>query len=214
MKAGLTKSSIDAFADALASVNATDAAAPLKALSAMFKGFATRPMEDLLNVLDEVAPGQDQAAESSSADRVAAVIPGLRGLELVLSNVSTHARLHDLTAFRTRLQRHESASIESVVKAVQVLRRGNGGEGRVDSNHYKRLAEELRTALGRDDQFNPLFEQLSELNAAGVAEVTNALMSSGSSKSRKEDLRRIRERHESQRLLLAKQRAMAGRTAA
>lgn len=215
MKAGLTKSAIDAFAAALEAEGAIDAAARLKAISPIFKGFASRRLEDLLALLDRVLPEQVQSDEASSGARVGAVVASLRNLELIVSKTSTQSRLHDLIQFRARLQRHESLIIERLVTVVQVLRRGGGDEGPVDPNgNYKRLAEQLKAALGHDDQFSPLFEQLSALDAEGVASVANALMSSGTSKSRKRDLLRIQQRHESQRALLAKQRAMAGRSAA
>jgi len=213
MKAGMTQSAIDAYADALNSEGVPAAAARLKAISPIFKGLASRPLEDLLDFLDRAVP-EPSDSEASNGARVAAVVSSLRGLELILSKTSTPGRLEDLIAFRTRLDQHESATIRQLVEAVQVLRRGKSGGGPVDPNHYKRLAGQLKMALGHDDQFNPLFEQLSELNATAVAEVANALMSSGTSRSRKRDLDRIRGRHESQRSLLAKRRAMAGRTAA
>jgi hypothetical protein len=214
MKAGLTRSAIDAFAEALNSESAADSAARLKALSAIFSGMATRPMLELLELLDRVAPAQDQVAENPTGAPVATVIPSLLNLEAILSKTSTRGRLEDLVAFRRRLQTHESASIRSVVSAVQVLRRGRGDEGLMTPDETERLAQRLKAALGHDDQFNPLFDQLSKLDAAGVSGVARALMSSGTSKSRKRDLERIRGRHESQRTLVAKQRAMAGRTAA
>ena len=214
MKAGLTKTAIEAFAEALAAENTLAAAARLKTLSRLFKGFASRPLRELLDTLDEVTLEQHQAAENATAARIGAAIVSLRGLELVLSKTSTRGRLDDLVALRKGLERHESAIIEHLVHAVQVLRRGRGGEQPVATNYYEQLAEQLKAALGHDERFNPLFDQLSQLDADGVASVANLLMSSGTSKSRRRDLNRIRERHESQRALLAKQRAMAGRSAA
>ena len=214
MKIALTKSAVDVYADALESEGAVDAACRLKALSGIFLGLVSRPLGDLLDLIDKVKLQPDQIPDNSPGITVAATLPSLRNLEVILKKTSTPSRLDDLNAFRTRLQRHESASIDQLVKAVQFLRRGRGDGGTVITNDCNALADKLKAALGRDDQFNPLFDQLSTLDAASVASVANALMSSGSSKSRKRDLDRIRERHESHRSLLAKQRAMAGRSAA
>ena len=214
MRSAQTKSAVDAYAAALKSEGAADAARRLKALSGIFFGFASRPIGDLLDLLDKVAPQPDQTSENAPGMTIAAALPSLLNLELVHSKTSTSKRHKDLIAFRTRLQRHESASIEQLKNAVQVLRRGERDGGPVDPNFCTVLADKLKAALGHDDQFNPLFEQLSKLDAASVAGVANALMSSGSSRSRKRDLDRIRERHESQRTLLAKQRTMEGRSAA
>ena len=213
MKASLTKSAISAYAEALAAEEAVEAAARLRALSSIFYGLASRPLTELFGLLDRVALQPDHRAENSQ-DSVALAIKSLRSLELVLRNTSTSNRLNDLVAFRNRLEQHESARIDGLVNAVQFLRRGEGDGGTVSSDEYTELAHKLKAALGRDDQFNPLFEHLSELDAEGVARVTKALMSSGSTKSRKRDLQKIRERHEAHRSLLAKQRAMAGRSAA
>lgn len=213
MKAAFTKAAIESFAEALAAENTLAAAVRLRSLSKLFEGFASRPMAELLDALQEVTLEQHQAAENAIAARIGAAIVSLRGLELVLSKTSTRGRLDDLVALRKGLERHESATIEHLVHAVQVLRRGRGDRKPVATDH-ERLAEQLKAALGHDDRFNPLFDQLSQLDADGVASVANLLMSSGTSKSRRRDLNRIRERHESQRALLAKQRAMAGRSAA
>ena len=213
MKASQTKSAIDAYADALSSEGLPDAAARLRALSPIFSGLATRPLVELLALLDKATPDLEATTDAPDAP-VADLIRSLRNLEVILSKTLTPARRNDLIEFRTRLQRHESVSIGALVRAVQVQRRGAGGGGPVEQDHYQQLADRLKAALGHDEQFAPLFRQLSKLNASGVAAVTNLLMSSGSSRSRQRDLSRIRERHESQRSLLAKQRAMAGRTAA
>ena len=212
MKVALTKATIDAYADALASEGAVEASAQLKALSTMFQGLASRPMTELLGLLDKVQLPQDQPTANSQDAPNALVISSLRNLEGILKRASTTNRVNDLIAFRTGLQRHESANVRALAKAVQFLRRGDGGT--VSTDQYTILAEKLKAALGRDDEFNPLYELLEELDAEGVARVARALMSSGTSRSRKRDLQRIQERHESQRSLLAKQRAMAGRSAA
>jgi hypothetical protein len=214
MKAGQTKSAIEAYADALNFERLPDTAARLRALCAVFRGLAARPMTDLLDLLDKAAPEQDQAAEKPPAALVADVIQSLGNLEIILTKTSTPARRNDLIEFRTRLQRHESASINALVGAVQVLRRGTSDGGTVEQTQYEQLADQLKAALGCDERFDPLFKRLTNLNAKGVAAVANLLMSSGTSKSRQRDLKRIRERHESQRSLHAKQRVMAGRTAA
>jgi|GEM_PF-5496816 len=212
MRAALTKSAIGAFAEALKGEGAGQTAARLQALMAIFDGMAKRPLDDLLRLLDEV-PSEQSEAFGEPTD-VARTVASLARLERIMAETSTRGRLDDLVAFRTKLQRHESASIGSLIEAVRVLRRGRRGGGSVGSTDYARLAEELKAALGHDDKFGPLFEQLSGLDAAGVASVADILMSSGTSKSRRRDLDRIRERHEAQRALLAKKRAMAGRSAA
>jgi hypothetical protein len=213
MKSALTKSAINAYAEALAAERAVEAAARLKALSAIFHGLTSRPLSELLDLLDRVQQQQDELAENSQ-NSIALAVKSLRNLEQVVRKTSTNNRLNDLVAFRTRLELHESAKIDWLVNAVQFLRRGESDGGTVSSDQYTELAQRLKAALGRDDQFNPLFEQLAELDAEGVARVTKALMSSGSTRSRKRDLQKIRERHEAHRSLLAKQRAMAGRSAA
>jgi hypothetical protein len=155
----------------------------------------------------------DQTTENSSGPTIGVVIRSLRSLEIILTKTSTPAKRNDVIALRTHLQRHESATIDALVSAVQVLRRGRGDEGPVEQSP-EQLAALLKAALGDDGRFDPLFKQLSGLKARGVASVANLLMSSGTSRSRQRDLDRIRERHEAQRSLIAKQRAMAGRTAA
>ncbi len=213
MKAGETKSAIDAFAEALSSEGAPDAAARLRALSAIFDGFTTRPLKNLLDLLAKVTLEPGQATDTTTDASIGIAIRSLRNLEVILTKTSTPTRRNDLIAFRTHLQRHESASIGALVGAVQVLRRGRSGGGPVEPS-LEQLAEQLKAALGHDERFNPLFQQLSELKGKGVARVADLLMSSGTSGSRQRDLKRIRERHESQRSLIAKRRAMAGRTAA
>jgi hypothetical protein len=212
MKASLTKSAISAYADALTAENAIEAAARLRALIHVFHGFASRPLTDLLDHLGRATARPDHLDNSQGT--VALAIVSLRNLERLAGKVSTQNRVNDLIAFRIGLQRHESANIDALVNAVQFLRRGEGDGGAVSADQYTELAQKLKAALGRDDQFNPLFEELSGLDGDGVAQVARALMSSGSTKSRKRDLQRIRERHEAHRSLLAKQRAMAGRSAA
>jgi hypothetical protein len=213
MKAGETKSAIEAFADALSFEGAPGAAARLRALLPIFDGFAKRPLRNLLDLLDKVTVGSPEDTDGLNEDSIGRVIRSLQSLEVILAKTSAPARKNDLVALRTRLQRHESATVGLLVGAVQVLRRGRSGGGSVEQNS-EQLAEQLKAALGYDEQFKPLFKQLSGLKAKDVASVANLLMSSGSSGARQRDLNRIRERHESQRSLIAKERATAGRTAA
>jgi hypothetical protein len=213
MQAGLTKAAIEAYADALIRDGANDPAARLKRLAGLFYGFASRPLGELLTTMDDVASAR-LCSENLHPENIGVAIASLSNLELLVQKISSRNRLRDLVAFRARLERHESANIDELVKAVQFLRRGGGDGGTVQSDSYKFLADKLKAALGRDDQFNPVFQELEALDADGVARVTDALMTSGSSKSRKKDLDRIRERHEAQRALLAKRRAMRGRSAA
>jgi hypothetical protein len=218
MQAGLTKAAIEAYAEALSgeATNEPDlraAARRLKKLADMFYGFGSKPLGQLLATMDKVV-ALPISEDSDGLDTVAMVVASVCNLESLIKKMSSRRRHADLIAFRTRLERHESATIDDLVKAVQSLRRGEGDGGIVQADHFISLANKIKAALGRDDQFDPLFRELEALDADGVSRVTDALMTSGSSKSRRRDLDRIRERHESQRALLAKRRAMSGRSAA
>ena len=72
-----------------------------------------------------------------------------------------------------------STNIEQLVKAVQSLRRGEGDGAAVEADSYKALADNLKAALGSDDQFEPLFKELEALDADGVARVANFLIDRG-----------------------------------
>ena len=77
--------------------------------------------------------------------------------------------------FGDNLSVTKSTSIEQLVKAVQSLRRGEGDGEAVEADAYKALADNLKAALGSDDQFEPLFKELEALDADGVARVANFL---------------------------------------
>ncbi len=211
MQVSLTKSAIQGYAKALAGEGCDEAAHRLHQLLQIFRGFSSKSLDAFLKFLDEVPPVDRHQAAHSDSGGVAGILRSLRNLESILSATSTQRRVKDVSALRGRLQRYESARISDLLQAVQVQRRGRGSGGTMDP---AALAKELKAALGDDERFVPLFDKLSKLNAANVARVADELMSSGSSKSRKKDLRRIRERHESLRTLSAKERATAGRSAA
>lgn len=211
MQALLTKSAIEAYAKALADEGSQQAAGYLKQLLSIFHGFASKPLDELLAFLDTIDLAPGRRSQGSNGDTVSAVTQSLRNLEYLLSKCSTRKRVNDLIALRIRLSKHESATIVDLLQAVKVQRRGKGDGGTMEP---VALAKKLKDALGDDEQFGPLFKALSKLDAANVARVADILMSSGSSKSRKKDLSRIRERHEALRTLNAKERATAGRSAA
>ena len=211
MKVNLTTSAIQGYADALAGEGLMQSAERLKRLVRVTHGFASKPLTEFLALLERLDLPRADIAENAATETVGDAIGSLRNLELVLGKASRRSRLDDLVALRTRLQQYESASLADLLEAVKVQRRGKGDIGTMDP---KAFAEKLKDALGDEERFAPLFKELNALGAEGVARVTNALMSSGSSKSRKKDLRRILDRHEALRALNAKERAMAGRSAA
>jgi hypothetical protein len=207
MRAGQIKGAIAAYAEALRGEGCADAADRLERLLRIFQGFTSKPMNKLLAGLDEL-PVETAASQSET---VGTVISSLRNIERIVMAIAPRSVLQDLEALRTRLERHESGTIEGLIKAVEVQRRGKRGGGTMD---LEALAAKLKDALGDDERFIPLFEELSKLSAADVARVMDRLMSSGSSGTRKKDLSRLRERHQSLRALDAKERATAGRSAA
>ena len=210
MKVQLTTSAIQGYADALAGEGLTEAAERLKRLLRITYGFASEPLTEFLALLQRISP-PEAVAGGASGEIVGEAIRSLRNLELVLGKTSTRRRLADLVALRVQLERFESVKIQDLAEAVKVQRRGTSYVGIMDP---KALAEKLKDALGDEERFAPLFRELQSQDTAAVAQVTDALMSSGSSKSRKKDLGRIRDRHRALRALNAKERAMSGRSAA
>ena len=210
MQTKLTKSAILAYSKALQNEGNSAAADRLSRFLEVFYGFSSRPLGDLLSIVSNIASELEQRSERAELPDI---VFSLRNLEILLKETSSTNRWKDLVKLRKCLEKCESASIEQLVEAVQVLRRGKSDEDTMPVE-YAAMAAKLKIALGDDGEFTPLFEQLSELDAAGVGHVTDTLMSSGSSSSKKRDLSRIRARHEALRALNAKRHAMAGRSAA
>lgn len=210
-----TKSAIQAYSRALAVEGAKDRAKQLDRLCAVFYGFATKQLQEFLDLLKQLEK-RDAAAEpkplAQPAVTIGELLPSLRRLEAFLRKISSTARANELKALHGTLSELESYKLEELICAVKVLRLGKP-KGR-PMDFHQQLAKRLKAALGNESEFSEAFAQLEQLDARGVALVTEALMRGGSAKSRKVDLSRIRERHESLAIDGARRRATAGRSAA
>jgi len=213
MRAGLTKSAIAAYAELLRREGADDSAASLEKLSKIFFGFATRPMAEMAKFVASLDLVQSkQGDEKSEAGSIGALVHDLQGLHQLMRTISTKQRRNDLGSLIDALEPHESHSVRHLIETAQVTRAKRKREKSMVSPDN--LALELEAALGYSETFDPLYEQLSKLRPKEIAIVADAFLRGGSARSAKKDLQRIRERHQSLLAGKAKDRAMAGRTAA
>ena len=214
MRAAITKAAIGAYADALEVDGAAASAARLRALLPLFRGFASRPLAELIVVLEKLAPNTPKAnrAARNKSESIGSVLQSLEALQRLMSHTSTARRVRDLRALCDVLATHESHTVDELLDSVKVQRRGKIGGDPMDL--HTSLASKLKAALGRDTDFLPLFDQLKKMPARDIALVAGSLMRGGSSGSHRNDLERILERHESLASELAKRRSTSGRSAA
>jgi len=212
----VTKQAIAAYAEVLAAEGLDSSGQRLKEFGNIFYGYLTKQLDILLTDVAKLDLSEVLKVESTGdpeGGSIGQVIGNLRNLQNFLKTTSNGRRSDDVAKLQKVLKRYESVTVAQLILALRFSRR-RPRNPTVPMTYYSQLARKIKAALGRNDQFGPLYEELATLDAAGVAKVANTLMSSGSSNSRKRDLTRIRERHQSMESNFAKERVTAGRSAA
>jgi hypothetical protein len=204
-----------AFADVLDIAGAPVARDRIILFAAAFDAHATSEISDLAKNLAAVPP-----TASTGNPRLGEVACLLSALKNLLNKTAKNTVLTDVSAIEKLMADRASMELGAFVQmaagaTVATGRRRRGATGMRDDlvGHYQ---QKLEAALGDDEKFAAIFNDLRTNIAMGKPEIAALAKEMTGSSARTQDaaLKKIWNRHQSLVVFKAKSRATAGRSAA
>ena len=210
MLVNATKSAIQAYARDLAD-RGQDGAQPVEAdalfaLLGIFKGLSRSSFESFCDVGAKIDVQRNNPPLDDELMVGQALLP-LERLVGLMGTISTANRRRDMQSFVDLLQRYESVSITKLVNAVQCTRRGRGKR---PSMSLEDLKKNLDAALGDDEKFNRMLDEVRLLNDDDFEDVAKTVLRVAF-KTKKQGIERLIRLHNSTRAHRLKQRPRSRR---